>query len=134
MDWGLVPRLREHVLACVRMPSLSDEEIQVLRSDLCSFLKKQRCARSETIACDQPIMLDLLKGMLQLWSDADIGLPDQVASGVPTGVLDTIPPSGIWREVEVTDRPADELLVWGEPWPSGLADPGLLMALVQSVV
>ena len=37
MDWDLVPRLREHVLTCARTPLLSDEEIQVLRSDLCSF-------------------------------------------------------------------------------------------------
>ena len=42
MDLGLVPRLREHVLTCARTPLLSDEEIQVLRSDLRSFFKKAR--------------------------------------------------------------------------------------------
>ena len=53
---------------------------------------------------------------------------------MPTGVLETIPPSGIWREIEIPDRPPDELLVWDEPWPSGLDDLGLLLALVQSDV
>ena len=78
--------------------------------------------------------LDLLSGCLQLWSDVDVGLPAQLAEGVSCGVRSTIPASGVWRELELPERPPLGLLTCGESWPSGLKQPGLLQDLVQADV
>ena len=117
-----------------RTPLLNDEEISCLRDDLASFLKKQGFACSSSIASGQPIALDLLSGCLQLWSDVDVGLPAQLAEGVSCGVRSTIPASGVWRELEIPERPPLGLLTCGESWPSGLKQPGLLQDLVQADV
>ena len=55
-------------------------------------------------------------------------------SGVPTGIRETILASGVWRPVEVPERPPVELLTWQEPWSSGRQDPETVLQLVQEDV
>ena len=117
---------------CKREPLLNEEEIGLLRSDLQFFLKAQGLDCSDHIASGQQIALGLLQGLLHLWSDLDVALPEQLDRGVSTGVLETIPASGVWREVDVAERPPQELLVWDRPWQSGLDDAELLLQLVQA--
>ena len=134
LDWDMAARLQAHVLTCNRDSLLSEEESQTLRSDLCSFLNTQGFACCDTIADGQPLALELLKGLLLLWNDVDITLPDQLQAGVSTGVLEPIPPSGVWRETEIAEKPPLELLICDEPWQSARDDPELLQQLVQADV
>ena len=89
---------------------------------------------SSTVASGQPFALELLRGMLWLFDDVDVDLPLLLKAGVPAGVRRTIPPSGVWRPVEVPERPPVELLTWQQPWGSALKDPATLMRLVQEDV
>ncbi|CAE7731791.1 unnamed protein product, partial [Symbiodinium pilosum] len=90
--------------------------------------------RSERVVPGQPLALELWDGLLTVTQDVDAELPRLLEHGVSTGVVNTIPPSGVWREVEVAERPDLELLVHDAPWGSGRADPRLLMELVQADV
>ena len=81
MDWNLSERLWQHVRDTSRKPLLSDVEISLLRNDLSFFLEDQKCSSGISIACGQPIALDLLQGCLELSADVDIALPSQLAEG-----------------------------------------------------
>ena len=133
-DWGLVGRLRGHVQTNSREPLLNEGEVASLRGDLSSFLTKQGCSSQTGIADGQPIALDLLKGLLELWADIDIALCEQLVVGVRTGVLEPIPASGVWRKVDVPTPPSLALLLHDAPWRSGLEEPALLEKLVAEDV
>ncbi len=62
-------------------------------------------------------------------------MPQILSAGVnPTGILEDIPPSGIWRPVEKPERPDLELGIFEEPWGSAVNDPECLMQLVEADV
>ena len=103
-DWDLVRRLDAHVQSRARIPWLNDGEVQMLRSDLAFFLKRQGVAASTEICDGQPLCLSLLQGCLELWDDLDVALPGLLAEGVPTGVLEAIEPSGVWRALRNAPR------------------------------
>ena len=132
--WGLAGRLREHVQSRVCHPLLNEEEVAVLRADLPSFLRSKGVAHAAEVSAGQPLCLQLIQGCLQVWKDIDAGLPALLSEGVSTGVLETIPPSAIWRPTEVSEHPQVELQVWEEPWGSGSKNPQLLEELVQADV
>ena len=77
---------------------------------------------------------ELWDGLFCLTQDLDAELPRLLDQGVPTGIVRTIPPSGVWRDLEVAERPDLELLVCDSPWGSGLDDPSTLLDLVQADV
>ena len=133
-QWGLEQRLVSAIASGARNPSLSDGEIQQLRFDVVSFLREQGIERSERVVPGQPLALELWDGLFTVTQDVDAELPRLLEHGVSAGVVNTIPPSGVWREVEVAERPDLELLVHDAPWGSGRADPRLLMELVQADV
>eukprot|EP00435_Cladocopium_sp_Y103_P069545 s709_g33.t1 len=133
-DWNLVQRLEAQVQTRARTPLLNDEEVSLVRNDLAVFLKSKGAAHNAEICPGQPLCLGLLQGCLELWKDLDLDLPRILAEGVPTGILQTIHPSGVWRETEVAERPPTDLQIWNEPWSSGLANPDLLVELVQADV
>ena len=113
---------------------LSEQEITVLRGDLITFLNKHGICRAGQIVPGQPLALELWDGLFCLTQDLDADLPRLLDQGVPTGIVHTIPPSGVWREVEVAERPDLGLLVCDSPWGSGLDDPATVLDLVQADV
>ena len=118
-QWGLEQRLVSAIASGARNPLLSDGEIQQLRFDVVSFLREQGIERSERVVPGQPLALELWDGLFTVTQDVDAELPRLLEHGVSTGVVNTIPPSGVWREVEVAERPDLELLVHDAPWGSG---------------
>ena len=132
--WDLVPRLVSHVATSSEVPLLCDEEVASLREDLRLFLSSKGLQCSSNVPSGQPLALHLLRGMLLLSEDVDAELPIQLERGVPTGMRETIPASGVWRPVEVPERPPVELLTWQEPWSSGRQDPDTVLQLVQEDV
>lgn len=133
-DWGVVQRLLLQIKQGSDTPLFVEEEAQFLRQDLQSFLLEQGLSCHANIADNQPLALDLLHGLLRLSQDIDQGLPGLLEHGVPTGIEQTIPASGVWPAVEAPERLPLELITCEEPWGSGLSDPKLLMKLVQEDV
>ena len=129
--WDLVPRLVSPVATSSEVPLLCDEEVASLREDLRLFLSSKGLQCSSNVPSGQLLALHLLRGMLLLSDDVDAELPIQLVHGVPTGIRETIPASGVWRPVEVPERPPVELLTWQEPWSSGRQDPETVLQLVQ---
>ena len=135
-EYDLVPRLARalNLSSGERKAMLSEQEITVLRGDLITFLSKHGICRTGKIVPGQPLALELWDGLFCLTQDLDTDLPSLLDQGVPTGIVHTIPPSGVWREVEVAQRPDLELLVCDSPWGSGLDDPATLLDLAQADV
>ena len=133
-DWGVVQRLLFQIKQGSDTPLFVEEEAQFLRQDLQSFLLEQGLSCHANIADNQPLALDLLHGLLRLSQDIDQGLPGLLEHGVPTGIEQTIPASGVWSAVEAPERLPLQLITCEEPWGSGLSDPKLLMKLVQEDV
>ena len=134
LEWGLVQRLQAHVHCKCKEPMLSASETATLRNDLQAFLLTQGLSADNNITAGQPLALGLMEACQQVCGDVDTKLTQQLAEGVPTGVVNTIPASSVWQQVDVAERPELSLLVWDEPWQSGSDDPKTLLGLVQADV
>ena len=130
-QWDLLHRVQRAASCQSSEAWLSDGEIERLREDLLSVLKDHGFNSSTRIVAGQPLALDLWRDLFALAGDVDSALIPLLQDGVPTGIQNTIPPSGVWREVDVPARPNLELLVLDAPWGSALDDPETLMDLVQ---
>ena len=119
LEWGLVQRLQAHVHCKCKEPMLSASETATLRNDLQAFLLTQGLSADNNITTGQPLALGLMEACQQVCGDVDTKLTQQLAEGVPTGVVNTIPASSVWQQVDVAGRPELSLLVWDEPWQSG---------------
>ena len=122
-DWQLVSPLRDASAVHSKSPWLCEDEILELRSVLVSFLRDQGYTCSACVADGQPLALELWEALFKLTNDVDGVLPGLLEHGVPTGILETIPPSDVWRKVDVTERPDLDLRVFDMPWGSALDDP-----------
>lgn len=120
LEWGLVQRLQAHVHCKCKEPMLSASETETLRNDLQAFLLTQGLSANNNITAGEPLALGLMEACQQVCGDVDTKLTQQLAEGVPTGVVNT--------------RPELSLLVWDEPWQSGSDDPKTLLGLVQADV
>ncbi|CAE7484089.1 unnamed protein product, partial [Symbiodinium microadriaticum] len=133
-DWHLVPRLLKAVAERSKDAWLSEEEVHILREVLVSFLKSRGLKCSAAIEPGQPLALELWEGLFSLCGDVDQQLPSLLREGVPTGILRTIPPSGVWRETEVPERPNLELHTFDTPWGSAREDCHTACELVEEDV
>ena len=133
-DWHLVPRLLRAVAERSKVAWLSDEEILALRGVLVSFLKRQGFHCSAAIEPGQPLALELWDALFALCDDVDQELPSLLRKGVPTGILNTIKPSGVWREIDVPDRPNLALQLFDTPWGSAVEDCSTACELVEEDV
>ena len=124
-DWHLVPRLLKAVAERSKDAWLSEEEVHILREVLVSFLRSRGLKCSAAIEPGQPLALELWEGLFSLCGDVDQQLPSLLREGVPTGILRTIPPSGVWRETEVPEHPNLELHTFDTPWGSARGPPRL---------
>jgi hypothetical protein len=143
-QWGLGPRLQDHLAKCEkfretgkgkqwRKPGsfLSPGEIKELKADMVAFLTDQGHPCTGEIADGQPFTLQIWRAMLELMGDIDTALPEILEQGVPTGIDEAIPASGVWRPRDADDRPDLELLVHTAPWKSGRDDVQGLRRLLQ---
>ena len=113
-QWKAVDRLQDHVAEQSRDALFTDAELDILRLDMQRCLLKLGFRAEAGVATGQPFHLSLLKGMLQAAGDVDVTLPDTLRVGVPTGVLEAIPESGVFavKEDSSVTYEADE--DWGE--------------------
>lgn len=134
-EWGLVSRLQKHVGISSTASLLTDDETTAVRSALCSFLQQQGFGCDVSVPPRQPFLLSLWRALVQLTGDIDSELPTILETGVPTGILQPVPCSGVWEPAVLTDAgDADDLpdLVRHlEPWGSAESDPTLVRELLQ---
>ena len=126
--WDLVPRLVSHAATSSEVPLFVMKKWLVFAKNCAFFLSSKGLQCSSNVPSGQPLALHLLRGMLLLSDDVDADLPIQLERGVPTGIRETIPASGVWRPVEVPERPPVELLTWQEPWSAEWLAGGLAEA------
>ena len=135
-SWGVIPRLVSHVSEQRDQPLFSPEELDSLREALADFLASRGCECALLVQKHQPFLLDVLRALSELVHDVDSVLPGILAEGVPTGVIDPIPPSGVWEEAVAEDKCAQafDFVVNTKPWKSGLEDVALTRGLIEADV
>ena len=134
-EWQLLPRLRSHVAQASREPLLCEDEVQCVRQRLADFLMSKGFPCKVEVPPGQPLTLDLWRALLLFCDDIDVKLPGILREGVPTGILEDVLPSGVWRAVDKPVRPEGvELEILDEPLGSALEDPDCVMRLVQADV
>ena len=136
-EWQLLPRLRSHVAQASREPLLCEDEVQCVRQRLADFLMSKgfEFPCKVEVPPGQPLTLDLWRALLLFCDDIDVKLPGILREGVPTGILEDVLPSGVWRAVDKPVRPEGvELEILDEPLGSALEDPDCVMRLVQADV
>ena len=134
--WHLCGRLQTHLAARNDFPVFSAHELDVARQEMANFLKKAGFPCSLAVREHQPFLLDMWHSLTQATRDIDVDLPQTLISGVPTGILSPIPPSGVWEVNCVDDNTWDcsELVVHHHPWQSALEDVELTKSLLMQDV
>lgn len=130
-DWDLVCRLRNHAAKPSSACMLSDEEIEIVRAELVSFLRCEGFPCSAHVAKHQPFLLEAWDAVAQFSGDVDHVLPKLLFTGVSTGIDEPISPSGVWEVISDEAVVDAELLVHYEPWGSALKSPDLTWQLIQ---
>ena len=131
VQWDLVPRLQGLLREHVDEPLLSLAEMQMVQQALVRFLCAKGFARSSVIVEHQPFLLDVWRAISLATCDIDCSLPGILTEGVPTGIIDSIPPSGVWEQVCSPEEQPSDLLVHLEPWGSAQNDEDLALSLLQ---
>ena len=131
VQWDLVPRLQGLLRGHVDEPLLSLAEMQMVQQALVRFLCAKGFACSSVIVEHQPFLLDVWRAISLATCDIDCSLPGILTEGVPTGIIDSIPPSGVWEQVCSPEEQPSDLLVHLEPWGSAQNDEDLALSLLQ---
>ena len=128
VQWNLVPRLQGLLHEHVDEPLLSLAEMQMVQQALVRFLCAKGFACSSVIVEHQPFLLDVWGAISLATCDIDCSLPGILTEGVPTGIIDSISPSGVWEQVCSPEEQPSDLL---EPWGSAQNDEDLALSLLQ---
>ena len=136
-DWGLLKRCaqpgRKPVRGVAAAPRFSNSEIHSLRRDVQEFLQQSGLKKSMHCVNGQPFALDLLEGLLEVTCDVDSSLPGQLRKGVPSGIRDDIPPSGVFHREPKNKSAAriSDILACEENWSSAEDDVALTSDLLK---
>ena len=118
-SWGVVPRLLRHISEGSEQHLFSESEQGQLQGSLAQALDTLGFPCSCEIPIHQPFLLDIWRALTRATFDMDKDLPKLLTEGVPTGILSSIPASGVWDAVEDCDTELDnELFVHLVPWRS----------------
>ena len=71
----------------------------MLRSEVLSLLPSKGFVSDDSIVDNQPFPLSVWQALSTLTSDQDVELPRLLLEGVSTGIVQPIPPSGVWEKV-----------------------------------
>ena len=118
-SWGVVPRLLRHISEGSEQHLFSESEQGQLQGSLAQALDTLGFPCSCEIPIHQPFLLDIWRALTRATFDMDKDLPKLLTEGVPTGILSSIPASGVWDAVEDCDTELEnELFVHLVPWKS----------------
>lgn len=95
-------------------------------------MSSQGFTPSWAIAPGQRFRLDLLQNLAALVNDPDNDLHYHLQQGVPTGVLEPIPPGHIWPSKPSAEISSEPLQSFDSNWAGAEEDPDLTWSLLQA--
>ena len=110
------------------------EEVEVLRKEVLLFLSSKGFVCDDSVMDNQPFLLSVWQALSALTSDQDVELPRLLLEGVSTGIVQPIPPSGVWEKVAEPVAVEQDLRVHLEPWRSASDNLALARKLVMDDV
>jgi len=122
-------RIWQHISDKRDRPLFSEAEVSELRSGLAELLASFGCPCSLAVQDHQPSLLDAWRALSDLVHDIDSDLLGILAAGVSSGVVEPIP-----AVLEEPSFEPVELLVYLDPWLSGLEDVSLTHDLIEADV
>ena len=133
LEWRVVDRLRKHVAAKCSNCLFTKAEIHLLQAGLVEFLNSRGHTCNSCVEPHQPFLLSAWRALAEFVQDIDGSLANVLSEGVPTGIVEPIPASGVWERLEEPINVADEpdLVVHDQPWKSAQSDPVLVQTLLR---
>ena len=139
LDFGRLHQLQDRVLQHLQQqkedPPLSDIELNPMIQLMDHWCQQQGWIPNWSIPEGQHFRLGLFQQLAHWVQDADTSLHPHLHAGVPTGVIDAIPPSTIWpRKPPKEDDHLDPLTVCEGNWQGAEADPHLTQSLIDEEI
>lgn len=139
LEFGQHSRLQERVLEHLQQqkedPPLTDVELNPLRQLMDNWFQQQGGTPDWSIPKGQHFRLGLLQQLAGWINDADTTLHHHLQAGVPTGVIDPIPPSTIWpRKPPADEEFLEPLSICEGNWAGADADPQLTQSLIDEEI
>ena len=114
-----------------RSPFMQDKHNDDILGATKSFLRSAGPHPNLSAHSNQPFRLGLLRNLLQLMQNPDIGLIDIAESGFHTAVFEPIRFSGIWLRQQTEAREDLPLKIYDTNWKSAEEDPDTVSRLIQ---
>lgn len=129
---GLVEKVRNHLQTQNSEPPLAEEDLNPLKQIVHNWMSSQGFTPSWAIAPGQRFRLNLLQNLAALVNDPDKDLHYHLQQGVPTGVLEPIPPGHIWPSKPSAEISSEPLQSFDSNWAGAEEDPDLTWSLLQA--
>ena len=134
---NLIPRVRQHLQQAKPDDPLSQLEINPLKQILQDWALQQGISADWSVPPFQKFRLSLLHELAKFSQDPDLDLHAHLALGVPTGVLEAIPPGHIWPRKPPSNSAEPPPLHSFESesnWTGAQEDPDLTLSLIQEEI
>ena len=130
----LVDRVFAHLQQQNPDPPLQESELNPMKQITHAWAHRQGFTIDWTVPEGQRFRLFLLE-QLAIWTkDPDLGLHHHLQQGVPTGVLQDIPPSNIWPKKPHSAGEPEPLKSFSENWQGANEDPNLTWCLINEEI
>ena len=134
-EHGLINRVSEHLQQGLPEAPLSREELNPLKQLMHNWAHQHGLHLDWTISPGQNFRLFILETFAKWIQDPDLALYHFLQQGVPTGVLQPIPPSHIWPpKSSSTSETADSLHSFTDNWKGAMDDPNLTWDLISEEI
>ena len=130
--YGLIPKVLEHLRNQSPEAPLTLAELNPLKQIVHDWGLKHQMILDWTVAPFQHFRLNLLQSLALFMQDPDVELHHHLLQGVPTGLLDPIPPGYIWPSKPQSKAEDPGLLQsFDTNWTGAEEDPHLTLSLIQ---
>ena len=124
-------RVEQHLREQRPDPPLTEMELNPLKQIMNHWASEQGWNLDWSIATGQKFRLKILETMAEYTRDPDLALHPHLQAGVPTGVLEDIPPSYIFPPKTSQSSVAHHLQSFSENWKGAMDDPDLTWKLIE---
>ena len=128
---GLVDKVFNNLQYQREEAPLTPHELNPLKQIFHQWALQQGINLDWSIPEHQHFRLYILQALATLTQDPDADLHLHLQQGVPTGVLDPIPPSHIWPKKPQNEIPSDHLHSFDSNWAGANEDPQLTWSLIK---
>ena len=130
-EHGLIEKALNHLHTQAEEAPLTPTELNPLKQIFHQWALEQGISLDWSIPQHQHFRLHLLQVLSNLTQDPDVELHYHLQHGVPTGVLDPIPPSYIWPKKPQSELPNVQLQSFDSNWSGANENPQLTWSLIE---